>query len=245
MKLFGWGKSTRDSVPTLPDTPVPGAGPVLPDRNMTREQWIDHVIDELARLDGPERVMLDFVSTPDVQAFCEAVGMEKSWAGRTISDIAPADARMGVAVVPADEARIVLRMMSDLIDSGRFSSEESETPLTPELIDDYREDRGGDVWEFGYALAVELEHGRTRGTNVTNNHPLLTGLVVLAHLAEDPLYYARLIVMEQEGELARLIASGEGGSEVAALAERLARAEVYRATRVSAKYGAQLGMPTA
>ena len=33
------------------------------------------------------------------------------------------------------------------------------------------------------------------------NHPLLTAMVVLAHLAEDRLYYARLLVMETEGEL--------------------------------------------
>lgn len=59
----------------------------------------------------------------------------------------------------------------------------------------------GHSWEWSYALAVELEHGRDRGMNVTMNHPLLTGLVVLAHLAEDRLYYARLMVMESEGEL--------------------------------------------
>jgi hypothetical protein len=58
----------------------------------------------------------------------------------------------------------------------------------------------GHLWEFQYALAVELEHGRTRGNNVTNNHPLLTALVVVAHLAEDKLYYARLWEMETSGE---------------------------------------------
>ena len=55
--------------------------------------------------------------------------------------------------------------------------------------------------EFQYALAVELEHGKTRGSNVTNNHPLLTALVVVAHLTEDKLYYARLWEMETSAEL--------------------------------------------
>lgn len=62
----------------------------------------------------------------------------------------------------------------------------------------------GHLDEFAYALAVELEHGRERGQNVTMNHPLLTGMVVLAHLTEDTLYYARLRVMEAEGELFNL-----------------------------------------
>jgi hypothetical protein len=59
----------------------------------------------------------------------------------------------------------------------------------------------GHLWEFQYALAVELEHGKTRGSNVTNNHPLLTALVIAAHLAEDKLYYARLWEIETSGSL--------------------------------------------
>jgi len=36
---------------------------------------------------------------------------------------------------------------------------------------------------------VELEHGtRFKDANVTNNHPLLTGKIVFAHLKES-LYY--------------------------------------------------------
>lgn len=36
---------------------------------------------------------------------------------------------------------------------------------------------------------------------MTNNHPLLTALVVVAHLSEDMLYYARLLEMETSTEL--------------------------------------------
>ena len=42
-------------------------------------------------------------------------------------------------------------------------------------------------------LEVELEHGiQYPDANVTNNHPLLTGKIVLAHLKEMLDYYLRL-----------------------------------------------------
>jgi hypothetical protein len=40
-----------------------------------------------------------------------------------------------------------------------------------------------------------------RDANVTNNHPLLTGKIVLAHLKEMMDYYERLEVAELEGDL--------------------------------------------
>jgi Protein of unknown function (DUF5661) len=55
---------------------------------------------------------------------------------------------------------------------------------------------------FIVGLAVELEHGtRFKDANVTNNHPLLTGKIVLAHLKETMDYYQRLDVAELEGDL--------------------------------------------
>lgn len=58
-----------------------------------------------------------------------------------------------------------------------------------------------DIEEFRCGLQVELEHGRRDpATNVTDNHPLLTGKIALAHLKEFPDYYARLTVMEREAE---------------------------------------------
>ena len=33
--------------------------------------------------------------------------------------------------------------------------------------------------EFAYALKVELEHGKMRDVNVTNNHPFLTAMIAL------------------------------------------------------------------
>lgn len=55
--------------------------------------------------------------------------------------------------------------------------------------------------EFAFALKVELEHGKIRDVNVTNNHPFLTAMIALAHMTETLTYYKRLKVMEAEGEI--------------------------------------------
>jgi restriction endonuclease Mrr len=55
---------------------------------------------------------------------------------------------------------------------------------------------------FQQGLEVELEHGlQFPDANVTNNHPILTGKIVLAHLKEMLDYYLRLNVAELEGDL--------------------------------------------
>lgn len=65
------------------------------------------------------------------------------------------------------------------------------------------------VETFRMGLDVELEHGlRFRDANVTNNHPVLTGKIVLAHLKETMDYYHRLDVAEIEGDLLKAISSG-------------------------------------
>lgn len=56
--------------------------------------------------------------------------------------------------------------------------------------------------DFLAGLEVELEHGtRFKDANVTNNHPILTGKIVIAHLKETMDYYKRLDVAEMEGDL--------------------------------------------
>ena len=56
--------------------------------------------------------------------------------------------------------------------------------------------------EFKKGMQVELEHGiQFPDANVTNNHPSLTGMIVLAHLKEMLDYYMRLEVAEIEGDL--------------------------------------------
>jgi Protein of unknown function (DUF5661) len=54
--------------------------------------------------------------------------------------------------------------------------------------------------DFQNGLEVELEHGMAfSDANVTNNHPILTGKIVLAHLKETLDYYVRLRVSESKG----------------------------------------------
>ena len=62
---------------------------------------------------------------------------------------------------------------------------------------------------FRKGLEVELEHGtRFEDANVTNNHPILTGKIVLAHLKETMDYYERIDVAEVEGDLLHAVLSG-------------------------------------
>ena len=58
-----------------------------------------------------------------------------------------------------------------------------------------------DLEQFRMGMDVELEHGKVDPqTNVTNDDPLLTGKIALAHLREFPDYYTRLYEMEEEAE---------------------------------------------
>jgi len=61
---------------------------------------------------------------------------------------------------------------------------------------------------FRQGLEVELEHGTIfEDANVTNNHPVLTGKIVLAHLKETMDYYKRIEVAEIEGDLLEAVRS--------------------------------------
>lgn len=74
--------------------------------------------------------------------------------------------------------------------------------------------------DFQAGLEVELEHGFAfPDANVTNNHPLLTGKIVLAHLKESLDYYARLEVAELEGDIFKALLAGNAGK----LADKYAR----------------------
>ena len=58
-----------------------------------------------------------------------------------------------------------------------------------------------DVDQFRRGMNVELEHGTVDSrTNVTNDDPLMTGKITLAHLNELCDYYDRLDKMENEAE---------------------------------------------
>jgi len=58
-----------------------------------------------------------------------------------------------------------------------------------------------DVEQFRVGMDIELEHGKVDPhTNVTNDDPLLTGKIALAHLNEFPDYYTRLLKLEEEAD---------------------------------------------
>ena len=58
-----------------------------------------------------------------------------------------------------------------------------------------------DVEQYMMGLDVELEHGLVDPhTNVTNDDPMITGKIALAHLNELPDYYTRLEKMEREAK---------------------------------------------
>ena len=58
---------------------------------------------------------------------------------------------------------------------------------------------------------------------------------MMAHVSEDTLYYARLWVMESEGELAAQIAKGKKADEIAKTVKELNVARLYLAKRLLEK----------
>jgi len=70
--------------------------------------------------------------------------------------------------------------------------------------------------DFRAGLEVELEHGIVfPDANVTNNHPVLTGKIVMAHFKESLDYYRRLGVAEIEGDMAKAAAAGDSAKLLA------------------------------
>ena len=58
------------------------------------------------------------------------------------------------------------------------------------------------IEQFRMGMDVELEHGMVdSNTNVSDNDPLITAKIALAHLNEFPDYYDRLEKMEEEAEI--------------------------------------------
>jgi hypothetical protein len=80
--------------------------------------------------------------------------------------------------------------------------------------------------EFRMGLDVELEHGTMfRDANVTNNHPLITGKIVLAHMKESLDYYKLLEVAELEGDLLKAVVKGNR-EKITAVYKKLAAAKI-------------------
>jgi len=84
---------------------------------------------------------------------------------------------------------------------------------------------------FRLGLEIELEHGlEFPDANVTNNHPILTGKIVLAHLKEMLDYYTPLEGAEIEGDMLNASRPGDE-KKLAAKYKKLvaARAELAQA----------------
>jgi hypothetical protein len=80
--------------------------------------------------------------------------------------------------------------------------------------------------EFQAGLEVELEHGlQFKDANVTNNHPLLTAFIVLAHFKESLDYYRLLEVAELEGDLFKAVVRGQA-KKIKDYYARLAKARI-------------------
>ena len=83
-----------------------------------------------------------------------------------------------------------------------------------------------EIEEFRNGLEVELEHGLIfKDANVTNNHPVLTGKIVLAHFMESLDYYRRLEVSEIEGDLFNAV-KNKNSAKTKALFKKLANAKL-------------------
>lgn len=80
--------------------------------------------------------------------------------------------------------------------------------------------------DFCQGLEVELEHGtRYKDANVTNNHPILTGKIVVAHMKETLDYYKLLEVAEIEGDLIKAVAA-KNSKKVETLYKKLIKAKL-------------------
>jgi hypothetical protein len=118
----------------------------------------------------------------------------------------------------------------------------SEAKVLPEEAAKIQAEVGGEASqispdEFRKGLEVELEHGlQFSDANVTNNHPLLTGKIVLAHLKETLDYYTRLEVTELEGDLLKAIKKGDP-QKIKAVYQKLSGARLALAKAESEQTG--------
>lgn len=81
-----------------------------------------------------------------------------------------------------------------------FFTREEAANIAEKLAIDFSKEKFN-LEEFYMGVNVELEHGtRFPKANVTNNDPILTGMIALAHLLEFPDYYTRLSALEEEAK---------------------------------------------
>jgi hypothetical protein len=98
-----------------------------------------------------------------------------------------------------DEERCIEYDKTPPVRKMSFTMEEARE-ISRKLGIDYNKEKFS-IEDFRMGLDVELEHGlRDIKTNVTNDDPVLTGKIALAHLNEFPDYYVRLKKLEDDAK---------------------------------------------
>ncbi len=141
--------------------------------------------------------------------------------------------------IPEYVSIVEVQRVCDLL-GIRDWTELSKAEVEPREAEIIRELVGGEaldvsVEEFQQGLEVELEHGiGFSDVNVTNNHPVLTGKIVHAHLKESLDYYTRLEVAELEGDLFKAVLSGDS-AKLASKYQQLIEARFLLSERENAQ----------
>lgn len=108
-----------------------------------------------------------------------------------------------------EEARAIRNVIYKDMNDQKNTSVDLSTMNNVEAIKAYLNPKSKheefNMQEFAIALKVELEHGKLKAVNVTNNHPYLTAMIALAHMTESLTYYKRLQVMEAESKIYEII----------------------------------------
>jgi hypothetical protein len=104
-------------------------------------------------------------------------------------------------IVKSSAAAISLRQSireaSDMTETRRTTTDEARR-VGDEIGVDWAR---FDLEQFRAGMDVELEHGsHDPQTNVTDDDPIVTGKIALAHMKEFPDYYTRLEQMERDAE---------------------------------------------
>lgn len=108
-----------------------------------------------------------------------------------------------------EEARAIRNVIYKDLHAKKGTDVDLSTMNNIDAIKAYLDPKGKheqfNMEEFAYAIKVELEHGKLKDVNVTNNHPFLTAMIALAHMTETLTYYKRLQVMEAEGKIYEIL----------------------------------------
>ena len=83
-----------------------------------------------------------------------------------------------------DEARAIRNVIFKDLNSKKNTEVDLSTMNNVDAIKAYLDPKSKheefNMKEFAFAIKVELEHGKLKAVNVTNNHPFLTAMIALA-----------------------------------------------------------------